>query len=197
MRIVEVYIEPQKLECSWQGFFMISRTWWFSPRVIRALAVGHEMWCWLAWTNSLSLCKTLKGINHTKAKDASVIFQRITLLLVSQATSKVRKCLLNLWSTWHKYISLTETTSIRCFQIYLIQLYFINVASQLLGPLIRHVSWIFLVLLPHRYKDLLSCLLWRGHFWHPIWIFWHILHIGSPLAIFAKIASLQRATFVI
>ena len=44
----------------------------------------------------------LKGINHTKASDASVIFQRLTLLLVCPTTSKVkiRKCLLNLWSTW-------------------------------------------------------------------------------------------------
>ena len=39
---------------------------------------------------------TTKGINHTKANDAYMIFQRITLLLVSQATSKVRKCFLNL-----------------------------------------------------------------------------------------------------
>ena len=93
--------------------------------------MGHEIWFgWLERTLS-PFCKTLKEINHTKANDASVIFQRITLLLVSQATSKVRKCLLNLWSTWHKYISLTETTSICCFQIYLIQLYLINVASQL------------------------------------------------------------------
>ena len=75
-----MYIEPQKLESPWQGLFMISRTWWFSPGVIRALTVGHE---------------TLKGINDTKAKDASAIFQRITLRLVSHATSKVRKCLLN------------------------------------------------------------------------------------------------------
>ena len=57
-----------------------------SPRVIGGLAVGHEIW----------FGKTLKGINHKKANDASVIFQRITLLLASQARSKVRKCLLNL-----------------------------------------------------------------------------------------------------
>ena len=31
----------------------------------------------------------LKGITHTRANDAGVIFQRLTLLLVSQATSKV------------------------------------------------------------------------------------------------------------
>ena len=48
--------------------------------------MGHEIW----------FGKTLKGINHKKANDASVIFQRITLLLASQARSKVRKCLLNL-----------------------------------------------------------------------------------------------------
>ena len=47
-----------------------------------------------------------------------------------------RKCLLNLWSTWHKYISLTETTSIHFFLVYLIQLYLINIASQLKRPLI-------------------------------------------------------------
>ena len=39
--------------------------------------------------------------------------------------------LLNLWSTWHKYISLTEKTSIHCCLVYLIQLYLIYVASQL------------------------------------------------------------------
>ena len=51
-------------------------------------------------------CKVLKGINHTRANDASVIFQRITLLLVSQATSKIItiKCFLSLWSTWPKYM---------------------------------------------------------------------------------------------
>ena len=48
-----------------------------------------------------------------------MIFQHITLFLVSQATSKViRKCLINLWSTWHKCI--IDTTSIHCFLIYLI-----------------------------------------------------------------------------
>ena len=26
-------------------------------------------------------------------------------------------------------------------------------------------------MLPHSYKDLFSYLFWRGHFWHPIWIF--------------------------
>ena len=46
--------------------------------------------------------QSLTGINHSRASDASVIFQRLTLLLVRPATSKVkiRKCLLNLWSTW-------------------------------------------------------------------------------------------------
>ena len=46
--------------------------------------------------------KSLTGINHSRASDASVIFQRLTLLLVRPATSKVKitKCLLNLWSTW-------------------------------------------------------------------------------------------------
>ena len=100
---------------------------------------------WFGWLEQIlsPFCKTLKKINHTKANDASVILQRITLLLVSQATLKVRKCLLNVYSTWHKYISLSETTSIRCFQICLIQLYLIDVASQLLGPLIRHVILTF------------------------------------------------------
>ena len=67
-----------------------------SPRVIGGLAVGHEIW--FGWLERIlsPFCKTLKGINHTKANDASVIFQRNTLPLVSQATSKVRKCLLNL-----------------------------------------------------------------------------------------------------
>ena len=51
-------------------------------------------------------CKVLKGISHTRANDATVIFLRITLLLVSQATSKIItiKCLLNLLSTWQKYM---------------------------------------------------------------------------------------------
>ena len=148
MRIIEVCIEPQKLECPWQGLFMISRTWWFSPRVISALAVGHEIQFGVGWLElPLSpFCKTLKGINHTKAKDASVMFQRITLLLVSQATSKVRKCLLtgNLWSTWHKYTSLTETTSIRCLQICLTQLYLINVAWQLSKAVLWYIWFSFI-----------------------------------------------------
>ena len=96
MRIVNLYIEPQKLECPWQGIIMISRTWYFSPRVISGLAVGWKFVLgWLQRTLS-QLCKSLKGINHTKANDATVIFQRMTLLWVSQPTSKVRKCLLNL-----------------------------------------------------------------------------------------------------
>ena len=109
--------------------------------IISVLAVGHEIWFgWLERTLS-PFCKTLKGINHTKENDASVIFQRITLLLVSQATSNGRKCLLNLWSTWHKYISLTEMTSILCFRIYLIQLRLINVASQLSKAIFRYVRF--------------------------------------------------------
>ena len=46
--------------------------------------------------------QSLTGINHTRARDASVIFQRLTLLLVRPATSKVKitKCSLNLGSTW-------------------------------------------------------------------------------------------------
>ena len=58
--------------------------------------MGHEIW--FGWLERIlsPFCKTLKGINHRKANDADVIVQRITLLLVSQATSKVRKCLLNL-----------------------------------------------------------------------------------------------------
>ena len=55
MRIVKVYIEPQKLECPWQGIIMISRTWYFSPRVISGLAVGREICSWLGSTNSLSI----------------------------------------------------------------------------------------------------------------------------------------------
>ena len=88
-------------------------------------AVGHEIWCWLHWHERtlFTFCKTLKGINHTKANDADVTFQRITLLLVSQATSKGR---------WHKYISLTKTTSIRCVQIYFIQMYFASLSWSLL-----------------------------------------------------------------
>ena len=67
-----------------------------TARVIGGLAVGHEIW--FGWLERIlsPFCKTLKGINHRKANDAGVIVQRITLLLVSQATSKVRKCLLNL-----------------------------------------------------------------------------------------------------
>ena len=77
----------------------ISRTWRLSSRVISRLPVGG----WLERKIS-PFCKVLKGINQTRANDASVIFQRITLLLVSQTTSKVItiKCLLNLWSTWQK-----------------------------------------------------------------------------------------------
>ena len=67
-----------------------------TARVIGGLAVGHEIW--FGWLERIlsPFCKTLKGINHRKANVAGVIVQRITLLLVSQATSKVRKCLLNL-----------------------------------------------------------------------------------------------------
>ena len=70
-----------------------------SPRVIGGLAVGHEIW--FGWLERIlsPFFKALKGINYKNANDASVIFQRITLLLVSQATSKVRKCLLNLSKT--------------------------------------------------------------------------------------------------
>ena len=47
-------------------------------RVISGLAVGHEIWFgWLERRLS-SFCKTLIGINHTKANDASVKFQRTT-----------------------------------------------------------------------------------------------------------------------
>ena len=60
-----------------------------SPRVIGGLAVGHEIW--FGWLERIlsPFFKALKGINHKKANDASVIFQCITLLLVSQATSVV------------------------------------------------------------------------------------------------------------
>ena len=43
MRIVQIYVELQKLECSWQGIIIISKTWWLSPRGISGLAVGHEI----------------------------------------------------------------------------------------------------------------------------------------------------------
>ena len=39
-------------------------------------------------------------------------FFHITFGKSSDIESDNKKCLLNLWSTWHKYISLTETTSI-------------------------------------------------------------------------------------
>ena len=69
-----------------------------SSRVISGLAVVREIALVFLERTMYPFCKTLKGINHTRAKDASVIFQRITLLLVSQATSKVliRECLANL-----------------------------------------------------------------------------------------------------
>ena len=71
-----------------------------SSRVINGLAMVREIALVLLERTIYPFCKTLKEINHTRAKDASVIFQRITLLLVSQATSKViiRKCLANMWS---------------------------------------------------------------------------------------------------
>ena len=47
MRIVQIYIELQKLECSWQGIIIISKTWWLPPRGISGLAVGHGIW--LGW----------------------------------------------------------------------------------------------------------------------------------------------------
>ena len=75
----------------------------------------------------------LKGMTHTRENDASVIFLCFTFTFgkSSDIESDNKKCLLNLWSTRHKYISLTETTSIHCCLIYLIQLYLINVASYL------------------------------------------------------------------
>ena len=75
---------------------MVRNYYHFKDLVIGGLAVGHEIW--FGWLERIlsPFFKALKGINHKKANDASVIFQRITLLLVSQATSKVRKCLLNL-----------------------------------------------------------------------------------------------------
>ena len=79
IRIVQLYMEPQ--ECSWEGIIIISRTWMLSSRVISGLAVGHEIWFgWLERTLSF-FCKTLKGINHTKASDARVIFRSMTLTL--------------------------------------------------------------------------------------------------------------------
>ena len=55
---------------------------------------------WLAWTKNISLLYDFeRGKTYsTRENDASVIFQYITLFLVSQATSKViiRKCLINL-----------------------------------------------------------------------------------------------------
>ena len=111
--------------------------WWTS-------CGAYDCFGWLERPNISPFCKTLKEINHTIGNGASVVFQRITLLLVSQAISKViiGNCLLNLWSTWHKYISLTETTSIHCCLIYLIQLYLINIVSQLKGSLI--ISYLIL-----------------------------------------------------
>ena len=98
-------------------------TWWVSPRGISGLAVGHEIWFgWFERTLS-PFCKTLKGINHTKANDASVIFQRMTLLLVSQATLKGRNVYL--------------TCEVRGRNTYLIQLYLTNVASQLSKAIFR------------------------------------------------------------
>ena len=84
------HVLPQKCCCPLVRFFLLN-----TSRVIGGLAVGHEIW--FGWLERIlsPFCKTLKGINHTKANDASVIFQRITLLFVSQATLKVRKCLLN------------------------------------------------------------------------------------------------------
>ena len=55
---------------------------------------------WLTWTKNLSLLYDFeRGKTYTtRENDASVIFQHITLVLVSQAISKViiRKCLINL-----------------------------------------------------------------------------------------------------
>ena len=73
-----------------------------------------------------------------------------------------------------------------------------KVPSQLLGPLIRYV-WL---MLPHTCRDVFSYIIWRGHFWHPIWIFakfwispalWGVSPIFLKIAIFAQIASLQWA----
>ena len=76
----------------------------------------------LASTKNLSyLLHDFKNRTYiTLPDDSGVIFQRITLRFVSQATLKkvIRKCLLNLWSTWQKYI--IDATSIYCFLIYLI-----------------------------------------------------------------------------
>ena len=82
VRIVQLYMEPQKCqECPWEGIIIISRTWRLSSRVISGLAVGHEIWFgWLERT-LFSFCKTLKGIKRTKANDARVIFQCMTLTL--------------------------------------------------------------------------------------------------------------------
>ena len=59
---------------------------------------GYDCFGWLERPNISPFCKTLKEINHIMGNDASVVFQCITLLLVSEATSKViiGKCLLNL-----------------------------------------------------------------------------------------------------
>ena len=78
MRIVYVYMEPHALVRvpmvrNYNNFKYLEVV--FSS----GLALGHEIWFgWLEREPS-SFCKTLKGINHTKANNASVIFQRITL----------------------------------------------------------------------------------------------------------------------
>lgn len=82
------------------------------------------------WTSCATWVFILVGVNNksllvvwlskektytTRENDASEIFQRITLLWVSQATSKVivRTFFINLWITWHKYI--IGTTSIHLY----------------------------------------------------------------------------------
>ena len=101
----------------------------------------------------------------------------------SHAPSKViiRKCLLNLWSTWHKYIRLTKRTSIHIFLIHLIHFYLINVTSQLnkafsdifdsfvfhtccITLIISYLLWQFLwEMLPRSYRNLFSYLILSGY----------------------------------
>ena len=56
-----------------------------------------------------------KNLYITRPNDGSVIFHRIILLLVSQATLKVSNNK-KMWSSWQKYIN--GTTSIDCFLIF-------------------------------------------------------------------------------
>ena len=64
----------------------------------------------------------------------------------------------------------------------------------------------FWEMLPHSYRNLFSYIIWRGNFWHPIWIFatfwisvslWRFFASCTKFAIFDKIAIFTKIAILL